>query len=359
MNNSVLNFDLINKIDTIQEIKKCDRLAIYGNGEVAYRIRVILEENGISKYDIVVDDEYKEKLYKEDDSVKKLSELDCKIGIIIAILDYPNAEKKLSMLGFDKIFCMNRVFDTEEIQLEFFKENRKAFQQTYDWLVDQESKQVFKQYLKANFTNNPRELYDQYCNHSLQYQAYMDQIKKPFVWINGGAYIGDTLINFFESFGSKSFEKVYSFEPDKTNYQRLIENVEHKHFGKVECINKGLSNHQGNVSFWVDEKMTGGMKKVSEDSVSDYQIEVMTIDQLNISSNHIFINLDIEGSELAALEGAKETIIKNKPSLAISVYHKCDDLIRIPQYLKKLRPDYELHLRIYMPWAEEMVLYAL
>lgn len=196
MNNSVLNFDLIDKIDTIQEIKKCDRLAIYGNGEIAYRIRVILEENGISKYDIVVDDEYKEKLYKEDDSVKKLSELDCKIGIIIAILDYPNAEKKLSMLGFDKIFCMNRVFDTEEIQLEFFKENRKAFQQTYDWLVDQESKQVFKQYLKANFTNNPRELYDQYCNHSLQYQAYMDQIKKPFVWINGGAYIGDTLIIF-------------------------------------------------------------------------------------------------------------------------------------------------------------------
>lgn len=105
--------------------------------------------------------------------------------------------------------------------------------------------------------------------------------------------------------------------------------------------------------------MTGGMKKVSEDSVSDYQIEVMTIDQLNISSNHIFINLDIEGSELAALEGAKETIIKNKPSLAISVYHKCDDLIRIPQYLKKLRPDYEFHLRIYMPRAEEMVLYAL
>ncbi len=55
-----------------------------------------------------------------------------------------------------------------------------------------------------------------------------------------------------------------------------------------------------------------------------------------------FINMDIEGSELKALVGAKKIILKYKPLLAISTYHRYDDKFRIPEYIFSLVPEYKM-----------------
>lgn len=69
--------------------------------------------------------------------------------------------------------------------------------------------------------------------------------------------------------------------------------------------------------------------------------------------------MDIEGSELMALKGAEQTIRRFKPKLAICVYHRVEDLITIPQYIKSLNPDYNLYFRKYWPNAVDAVLYAI
>ena len=69
--------------------------------------------------------------------------------------------------------------------------------------------------------------------------------------------------------------------------------------------------------------------------------------------------MDIEGAELSALHGAEKTIKRDKPVLAICVYHKREDLIAIPQYIKELVPEYKLYLRAHFPYASELVLYAI
>ena len=71
-----------------------------------------------------------------------------------------------------------------------------------------------------------------------------------------------------------------------------------------------------------------------------------------------FIKMDIEGSELAALKGAEETIRKHRPKLAISLYHKIDDYITIPQYLTETFPFYDFYLDHYTLFMQETVLYA-
>lgn len=71
-----------------------------------------------------------------------------------------------------------------------------------------------------------------------------------------------------------------------------------------------------------------------------------------------FIKMDIEGAELEALEGAKNTIVKSKPKLAICLYHKPDDLWKIPLYLKKLVPEYKFYIRHHSKVRWETVLYA-
>jgi FkbM family methyltransferase len=71
-----------------------------------------------------------------------------------------------------------------------------------------------------------------------------------------------------------------------------------------------------------------------------------------------FIKMDIEGAERAALIGARNTIARHKPKLAISGYHSEDDLIIIPMLIKRLHPDYEIHFGHYTNFEWETVVYA-
>lgn len=68
--------------------------------------------------------------------------------------------------------------------------------------------------------------------------------------------------------------------------------------------------------------------------------------------------MDIEGSEMAALHGARKTIQRDKPFLALSVYHRRGDILAILECLHSFVPEYRFWLRHYGPLAHETVLYA-
>ncbi len=71
-----------------------------------------------------------------------------------------------------------------------------------------------------------------------------------------------------------------------------------------------------------------------------------------------FIKMDIEGAELPALKGARQTLQRFKPKLAIAVYHSTLDMHRIAAYLDDLHLGYEFHLGHYTATDWESILYA-
>ena len=87
-------------------------------------------------------------------------------------------------------------------------------------------------------------------------------------------------------------------------------------------------------------------------------IQGIALDEIVKDENITFIKMDIEGSELKALEGARNTIIRNKPKLAICIYHKPEDIIEVPFYLLSLVPEYKFYIRHYSSCLWETVLYA-
>ena len=70
------------------------------------------------------------------------------------------------------------------------------------------------------------------------------------------------------------------------------------------------------------------------------------------------IKMDIEGAEMPALRGAAEVIRRDKPLLALAVYHRPGDMAEIMEYCLQLVPEYRFLLRQYGFGAYDTVLYA-
>jgi FkbM family methyltransferase len=125
------------------------------------------------------------------------------------------------------------------------------------------------------------------------------------------------------------------------------------HLDNIKIIEKGCWSEKKALFFSNDG--TVGSKIQDKGQL---QIEVDSIDNV-IQDRITYIKMDIEGAELEALKGAKNTIMKYKPKLAVCVYHKQEDLITIPQYILSLNEHYKLYLRHYEENSCETVLYAI
>jgi len=69
--------------------------------------------------------------------------------------------------------------------------------------------------------------------------------------------------------------------------------------------------------------------------------------------------MDIEGAEFKALKGSENIILKQKPKLAICIYHTPTDLWELPLYIKKLLPDYKIYIRQNTNEIVDTVCYAI
>ena len=55
----------------------------------------------------------------------------------------------------------------------------------------------------------------------------------------------------------------------------------------------------------------------------------------------------------------KNTIQKNKPKLAISIYHSDEDMLRLAEYIHELVPEYKFFIRAHTMGIAETILYAM
>lgn len=148
----------------------------------------------------------------------------------------------------------------------------------------------------------------------------------------------------------------YLFEPIPSQADMLT--AKYKNNQSVNVIPVAVGDAFKLVFF----SLSGTSSKVVSENASD---EVVSVQQVSIdgfcSENNVFptyVKMDVEGVELDVLHGMAETIVKCKPKLAISVYHRAEHIIAVPQYLKKLCPEYKFYLRHYTQGYSETVLFA-
>lgn len=172
------------------------------------------------------------------------------------------------------------------------------------------------------------------------------------VFVDAGCFDLCSSLDLREKCGK--LRKVYAFEPDPENYKVCVRNKEKYHFPEAEILPYGAWSEMKTLYF-----EAGGLGSSRVSNGGNTSIQVKSIDEVVRDNEKVtFIKMDIEGSELEALKGARRTIQRDKPKLAICIYHKPEDMTEIPLYIKSLVPEYKLYVRHHSNCFTETVLYA-
>lgn len=173
--------------------------------------------------------------------------------------------------------------------------------------------------------------------------------------VDAGAFTGDSSVIFSRSVGAGG--QVYAFDPVEKHLE-----VCRLNFSRPGCENITL------FPFGVGEKSVDApLIQVSEykpgyrAGSSDVPVPLRRIDDLVIDGaipRIDFLKMDVEGSEMEALRGAKSSLHRFRPKLAISIYHKPNDFFDIINYIHGLNLGYSLYLDHHTIYDEETVLYA-
>lgn len=172
------------------------------------------------------------------------------------------------------------------------------------------------------------------------------------VLVDAGCFNLNSSLKFQEYCGHA--KKVYAFEPDPESYAVCQEKKERANFSEVELLPVGTWSSRTTLCFNAEGS---GASSIREGGSTT--IPVVPIDEVIAPVDRVtMIKMDIEGAELESLRGARKTIQRDHPKLAICIYHKPEDMTEIPLYIKELVPEYKLYVRHHSNYARETVLYA-
>jgi len=256
-----------------------------------------------------------------------------------------------NIYSFDFIhFMIYKQIQTVNTFKDFARENIDSLNWLFDNLEDDKSKETLIGFISGRITSD----YHYYKEVFVENNYFVEGIVSlgaEEVFIDCGAFNGDTVCEFVRR--TKSYSKIYAFEADASNFKLLESCIKENNFPNISIYNKAVWNKEATITFDTTEDVLSRVSGTGSITVQAVALD----DVVNCPVTHI--KMDIEGAEYEALEGAKGIIAAYKPKLTIAVYHKYDDIIRIPLLIKKIEPNYKLYLRHHMPCGAELILYAI
>lgn len=222
-------------------------------------------------------------------------------------------------------------------------------------LRDEKSVKTFDNLLNYRTTNNYKLIEEIYEMEHHQYFPGREILipTNEEIFVDAGAYNGATSVEFARWVNEK-YKKIYLMEPDSLMQSVMKEYLKLHNMHDIEIVRKGAYSRSTVLQFACSAE--SGSSKISE--IGTESVDTISIDEMLNGSRATYIKMDIEGAELEALEGAAKTITTYRPNLAISIYHKEDDLWEIPYYIHQNYPWYKLYIRHYELTTNETVLYA-
>ena len=349
---NVINTDYINEQDKylVDEFMKNKNIKKYilGINRLTKSVKKYVEVDGVIDDFTRVQSSRKKDILNIDDVDKNSIILWVSTGSPLEV------KNKLDELGFTHISYLS-FFKYSKLPLALppficdfkddFYANRYKYEYVFNLLCDKKSKDIFEQVINfkisfdygfmEGFTNNHEEQY---------FDKDLIKHQKNIVFVDGGGYVGDTLPYIIKNF--PDFKKIYVIEPSELHI-----NIAKRDFGdikNIEFIQCGLGEVKESKNTILEEQNN-----------CNHEYKGTTIDTIDnlICEKVDFIKLDIEGDELEAIKGAKNSILKYNPILAICIYHKASHWYEIANEVLSINSQYNIYIRHYMEGIFETVMY--
>lgn len=296
--------------------------------------------------------------------------------ILNCLLGYPNLEEKLKDLGFEWVIntydvfdiLSNSLLDMSVDGLNYRKKpresqiNRGKIKTLSGMLCDSESKSIVHRLVE--FRQSPSqstyifpECYDMYFPPNIP-NLYKE---KKLRVMDVGAFDGDTLEVFALNYRD-SLESYACIEVNDENIKNLKLNIEGVGLTEITKIYNGAVGLPEDVVLVLrGESSDTQVIAVDEAStlLSDKVVNRLDFSKLLFEQQPNVIKMDIEGADYKALIEARSFIVSYLPTLALSIYHKPDDLWEIPILINSFAGEkYNYYIRHEGHWGFETIFYA-
>lgn len=340
-----MNIKLSDLVPLTERLKNEKRpIVLYGMGNGADKIIALCEEKNIRISGVFASDGFAKKKLFHNMTVTTYAETKKELGNDLTVLlafatSRPEVLENIyriaaenPLLAPDVPAYGNNVFD-----LDFYKEHLLQIEAAYDLLCDDRSKRLYEDIIKYKLTGDIK-----YLSEVDEEQDYMQNIifsRKIQTFVDAGAYRGDTARRQMQY--SSSLKKIIAIEPDPKTYKKLC--LEFEGDGSIEFCpcNVGLGSKHESLPFAGDGGR-GGSSAVEHGTKS---VQFTTLDSIVNGEKVDYIKYDVEGFEYEALIGSQETIKASRPQMLVSLYHRSEDIFKLPLTVKQLYPDCKMYLR--------------
>ena len=315
-------------------------IVLYGMGNGADKIINVLNSFNIPFKGVFASDGFVRDKYFHGHKISSYSELKAKFGDMIVLLCF-GSERPEVIENVKRIAREQELYAPEVPVIggglfckEYVKKNKERFEWVYSHLADELSRRTFENIIKYKLSGKLDYLFDCEAQKSEPFDNILN-LSDDESFFDLGAYNGDTVADFISRVSS--YKSITAVEPDKKSFKKLVLNTED--LNNIECKNVAISDFSGNGGF----AMQGGRNSTASGNTTE--IEFATIDSIAEKNAPSYIKMDLEGEELKAIQGAENTILKYKPKMLISCYHRTEDLFSIVEAVFKIRDDYKLYIR--------------
>jgi len=148
-------------------------------------------------------------------------------------------------------------------------------------------------------------------------ELFRSEIKTGMTVIDIGANLGHYAAIASRLTGEQGL--VVAFEPEPNFFKLLSKNISRNDMKNVACFELAIAEKNGLVNLHISNENKGNNSIIySGESETFVQVKTTTLDDFLVSQKITkvdIIKMDIEGAEILALEGMKNTLIKHQPLL--------------------------------------------
>jgi FkbM family methyltransferase len=286
------------------------------------------------------------------------------VGIWSPNHSYPETKAWLQSFGFRNIVPVHALFWLLSDQIgphyqlagpECFVDSPDRIARIYQLLSDQESRNIFLANLRWRVTLDSAAIPIP-SRERIYFDPALFCLPTTATVVDCGAFDGDSLRMFLKWTGD-SFGTFYAFEPDPISFQRLCGYVQKLPDSvRARIVPRQYALGEKNATLRFSGSGMPGSQSI--DGGGAVEVSCRVLDDIFADLPVTYLKFDIEGAEWEALRGAAALIRRDRPILAVAIYHKPNDLFALPDFVMEQTPDYDYFIRAHDVDGIDLVLYA-